>query len=218
MIELFGHPFSSYTWKALIPLYENDTPFTFRVIDQDHTENGQRLRVLSPQGKFPLLVEGDVALFESSIIIEYLQNYHPGAITFIPDDFDAALQVRMLDRFFDHYVMNVAQNIVDDFLRQPVDRNALIVEQAQQRLERSYAWLEQRLQKMNYACGEEFTLADCAAAPSLFYADWLYEIDAKYPALRNYRSRLLARPSIKRCVDDARPYRGWFPGGAPDRD
>lgn len=218
MIELFGHPFSSYTWKALIPFYENDTPFTFRIIDDDHPENRQRLNGLSPQRKFPLLVEGGISLFESSIIIEYLQQYHPGPVTFIPDDFDAALQVRMLDRFFDHYVMNISQHIVDDFLRQPVDRNAVIVAQAKKRLERSYAWLEQRMRDMTWACGEEFTLADCAAAPALFYADWLYEISGEYPAVRDYRSHLLARPSVKRCVEDARPYRRLLPGGAPDRD
>lgn len=218
MIELFGHPFSSYTWKSLIPLYENETPFTFRIIDDDHPDNRERLQRLSPQHKFPLLIEGEVSLFESSIITEYLQQYHPGPVIFIPEDFDTALQVRMLDRFFDQYVMTVAQNIVDDFLREPADRNGLIVAQAKERLERSYAWLEQRMRDKTFACGEEFTLADCAAAPALFYADWLYEISADYPALRAYRSRLVARSSIKRCVDGARPYRGWFPGGAPERD
>ncbi|MHA6493150.1 glutathione S-transferase family protein [Pseudomonas borbori] len=218
MLELFGHPFSSYTWKALIPLYENATPFEFRMVDDDHPENRQRLAMHSPQGKFPLLIDGDTAVFESSTIIEYLQQHFPGATQLIPTDADQALEVRMLDRFFDNYVMSPTQVVVGDFMREPGERDAWAVAQAKAMLERSYAWLDSRLQSRRYACGEAFSLADCAAAPSLFYADWVLEIPPQHRALRAYRAALLQRPSIRRCVDDARPFRHFFPPGAPDRD
>ncbi len=218
MLELFGHPFSSYTWKALIALYENDTPFTFRMIDPDHPENAQRIQALSPLGKFPVLIDGDRVMCESSIIIEYLQCYHPGPVTLLPAAQDKALEVRMFDRFFDNYVMTSAQYIVNNFMRKPTDRDALTVASAHTLLQRTYHWLNKHLQHNSYACGDAFTLADCAAAPSLFYADWVDEIGKEYTELRNYRTKLLARPSVKRCIDDARPYRSLFPPGAPDRD
>lgn len=217
MPELFGHPFSSYTWKALIALYENATPFSFRMIDETHGDNIQRLQAHSPQGKFPLLMDGDAAIFESTVIIEYLQQHYPGPVSFIPTDCAQALEVRALDRFFDNYVMTPMQHIVSDFIREPAERSAAIVHDAKAVLACSYRWLEHRMQGREWVCGD-FSLADCAAAPSLFYADWVFEIEASYPALRDYRARLLARPSVTRCVDDARPYRWFFPGGAPDRD
>jgi len=218
MLELFGHPFSSYTWKALIALYENDTPFTFRMIDGDHPDNAQHIQGLSPLGKFPVLIDGDRVLCESSIIIEYLQCHYPGPVTLIPAEQDRALDVRMLDRHFDNYVMASAQYIVNDCMRAPAERDALIVASTRAMLQRAYGWLDRRLQHNSFACGDAFTLADCAAAPSLFYADWVDEIGESHSALRGYRARLLARPSVKRCVDDARPYRALFPPGAPDRD
>lgn len=218
MLELFAHPFSSYCWKALIALYENATPFTFRMVDEEHPENGQRLQAMSPQGKFPVLVDGNKAVFETTIIIEYLQLYHPGPVQFVPSDPVAALEVRLLDRFFDNYVMTPMQKIVFDSMR-PVDaRDPAGVADARAMLLRSYAWLEQRLKSNSFVCGETFGLADCAAAPSLFYADWVCEIPAERPAVRALRTRLLDRPSVKRCVDDARPYRRLFPPGAPGRD
>lgn len=218
MLELYGHPFSSYTWKALIALYENDTPFTFCILDADHPEHAQRIQPLSPLGKFPVLVDGERAVCEASIIIEYLQLYHSGPVTLLPTERDKALEVRMLDRYFDNYVMASAQYIVNDCMRAPADRDALIVASARAMLQRTYHWLEKHLQHKRFACGDAFTLADCAAAPSLFYADWVHEIGEDCPALRGYRERLLARPSVKRCVDDARPYRSLFPPGAPERD
>lgn len=218
MLELYGHPFSSYTWKALIALYENQTPFEFRLIDGEFPENIARLEQLSPQKKFPLLVDGDRSIFESSIIIEYLQHYYPGSIRLLPSEFDLALKVRMFDRFFDNYVMKPMQDIVSDFIRAPDDRDAITVKSAKESLQRSYAWLDQQLGNHRFVCGDHFTLADCSAAPSLFYSDWVFEIEGGLSALRNYRSALLARPSVRQCVDDARPYRQFFPPGAPDRD
>lgn len=218
MLELFAHPFSSYCWKALIALYENGTAFTYQMVDPDHPENLERLQSLSPQGKFPLLVDSGHAVFETSIIIEYLQEFHPGSARFIPSDGRAALEVRMLDRFFDNYVMTPVQKIVFDYIREPDKRDPHGVADARNMLRRSYAWLEQRMESREFACGEAFSLADCAAAPSLFYADWVCAIDAKQASLQAYRTRLLSRPSVKRCVEDARPYRSFFPPGAPERD
>lgn len=218
MLELFGHPFSSYTWKALIALYENEVPFSFRMIDPDHPDNVQRIQALSPQGKFPVLVDGDRVISESSIIIEYLQLYYPGPATLLPTAQDEALNVRKLDRFFDNYVMAPTQIIVSDFMREPGHRDALSVASARNMLQRTYSWMDKYLPDVNYACGDTFTLADCAAAPSLFYADWVEPIAGELSHLRQYRAQLLARPSVKRCVDDARPFRSIFPPGAPERD
>lgn len=218
MLELYAHPFSSYCWKALIALYENDTPFTFRMVDPDHPENLERLRVFSPHGKFPVLVEQGRAVFETSVIIEYLQAFHPGPVQLIPSERHAAIEVRMLDRFFDNYVMTPMQAIVSDSLREAEARHPRGVAEAEATLRRSYEWLEHRLEGREFACGDSFTLADCAAAPSLFYADWISEISEACPSLRSYRARLLARPSVKRCIDEARPYRSFFPLGAPERD
>jgi len=218
MIEFFGHPFSSYTWKALIAFYENDIPFDYKILEVEFPDNSARLNGFSPQGKFPAILDGDAALFEASIIIEYLQQKYPSPVRLIPDVINAALDVRMLDRFFDNYVMTPMNHIVADFMRPPERRNAQTVEDAKTMLARSYSWLETRLEGKRFVCGEDFTLADCAAAPSLFYADWVLEIAPELKNLRAYRARLLARPSVKRCVDDARPYRHYFPPGAPDRD
>ena len=218
MLELFAHPFSSYCWKALIALYENGTEFSYQMIGPDHPENSERLQAFSPQGKFPLLVDDGHGVFEASIIIEYLQLHYPGGASLVPTDPRPALEVRMLDRFFDNYVMTPMQRIVADFIRDPEKRDPQGVEEARAMLGRSYAWLEGRLQGREFACGDTFSLADCAAAPALFYADWVCEIGAESPALRAYRTNLLSRPSVKRCVEEARPYRAWFPPGAPDRD
>ena len=216
MIELFGHPFSSYTWKALIPLYENDTPFEFRELDPDHPDNGAEFARRWPVAKFPLLVDGDEQVMEATSIIEYLDAVHPGATRFIPDDPAAAREVRMLDRIFDNYVMNVMSEVVADALRPAERKDPVTVEQAKARLDTVYAWLDERMRTREWAVGDAFTLADCAAAPSLFYADWVHPIPDG--PLKDYRARLLARPSVARAVDGGRPYRHLFPLGAPDRD
>ena len=216
MIELFGHPFSSYTWKVLIALYENATPFEFRMLDPDHADNAAAFAARSPLGKFPLLLDGETVVAEASVIIEHLQAFHPGPVRFIPDDPAAALRVRMLDRIFDNYVMSPMQVIVGNALREPQQRDPVGVEGARALLDRSYAWLDAQLAG-EWAAGD-FSLADCAAAPSLFYADWVHPIPEDLTRLRAYRARLLARPSVARAVDKARPYRPLFPLGAPDRD
>lgn len=217
-LALYGHPFSSYTQKVLIALYENGTPIEFRCIGPDHPHHAAEWLRRWPLRKFPMLLDGDRQVVESSVIIEYLQLAHPGPVPMLPADAEAALEVRFLDRYFDLHVMDAMQVAVDTALgRYPMQRDEGIA-MAGERLERAYAWLDGHITSREWAAGEAFTLADCAAAPSLFYADWIYRIPDHYSALRAYRGRLLARPSVARAVDEARPFRPLFPLGAPDRD
>jgi glutathione S-transferase len=217
-LALYGHPFSSYTQKALIALYENGTPFEFRCIGPDTPEHAAEWLRRWPVGKFPMLVDGDRTLVETSIIIEYLQLAYPGPVRLLPTDPMAALDVRFLDRFFDLHVMDAMQIAVDSALgRLPMKREEGL-HIASERLERAYGWLEGHLASKTWAAGADYTLADCAASPSLFYADWTHPISEAYPVLRAYRARLLARPSFARAVDEARWFRPNFPLGAPDRD
>jgi glutathione S-transferase len=202
---LHGHPFSSYTQKVLVALYETDTPFTWRVLDGP--EAFDELGKLWPMRMMPVLVDDGVPVIESSIIIEHV------APQLLP-----SLEVRFLDRFFDNYVMNPMQKVVTNQLRPEGDRDAYGVAEARKRLEISYAWLETALKGRKWAAGEDFTLADCAGAPALFYADWAHEIATEFTELRAYRRRLLRRPSFARAVDEARPFRKFFPLGAPNRD
>ena len=218
VIQLFGHPFSSYTWKALIPFYENGTPYEGQIVDPGHPENAAELSRRSAVGKFPLLIEGDAAVFEATAIIEYLAAVHPGPVELIPANPAAAVKVRMMDRVFDSYVMNAMGAMGGNALRPAGHGDPYGVERARADVDRIYAWLDGELAGRDWACGADFTLADCAAAPALFYADWAHPIGDKHAVLRAYRARLIARPSVKRCIDEARPYRAYFPLGAPDRD
>ena len=215
---LFGHPFSSYCQKVLIALYENATPFDFRALGPEDPAAGDELAKLWPLKKFPVLVDGKHSVFEASIIVEYLDVHYPGAVKFIPADTQAALEVRKLDRVFDNYIMTPMQKLVSNQIRQPGDRDAFGVSEAKQMLATAYQWLDGLMEKRIWAAGNNFSLADCAAAPSLFYADWAHPIDVRHKHLRAYRTRLLARPSFARAVDEARPFRPFFPLGAPDRD
>jgi glutathione S-transferase len=217
-LVIYGHRFSSYTQKVLIALYENATPFELRGLGPDQPEHTAQWLERWPLAKMPVLADGARDVVETSVIIEYLQLAHPGAVRFLPDDPVAALSVRFLDRFFDLHVMNAAQHAVDGALTGDPVKRADGVALSVQKLERAYAWLERALGDSTWAAGEAFTLADCAAAPSLFYADWVHEISEAYPTVRAYRSRLLARPSFARAVDEARDFRPYFPLGAPDRD
>lgn len=215
-IELFAHPFSSYCQKALIAFYENDISFTYRMLEDAGV--GEELEALWPIKRFPILRENERVALEATILIEYLHVHHPGPVRLIPEDPDLALEARMLDRFFDNYVMTPQGKFVFDALRPPEDRDPYGVGEARKMLDTSYAWLDERMQGRTWAVGEDFTLADCAAAPSLFYADWTHPIPEQYGNLISYRARLLDRPSFARAVDEARPFRHYFPLGAPDRD
>jgi glutathione S-transferase len=219
MLALYGHPFSSYTQKVLTALHENGTPYELRNLDPgapgDHAAEWRRRW---PLAQFPLLVDGSLTVVESSIVIEHLQLAHPGPVQLIPAEPAAALEVRFMDRFFDLHVMAPVQHAVNAALTGNADRRAEGLAWAAGKLETAYAWLEGEWAGRTWAALDRFTLADCAAAPALFYADWTHPIAADYPQLRAYRARLLARPSFARAVEGGRPYRHYFPLGAPDRD
>ena len=215
---LYAHPFSSYCQKALIALYENDTPFELRRLEVGDDAAMAELRALWPLGKFPTLKDGATVVVEATAIIEHLAVHHPGPIRLIPDDPGVAVEARMMDRIFDNYVANTQTKFVIDAIRPEGERDPAGVAEAGRTLDTIYAWLDQRMAGREWAVGDSFSLADCAAAPALFYADWTRPIPEKFAALKAYRARLLARPSFARCVEDARPYRPLFPLGAPDRD
>ena len=215
--QLYAHPFSSYCQKALIALYENDTPFDYRNLE-DKTANAE-LAALWPLKRFPVLVDHGRTLPEASIIIEHLALAHPGPVKLIPASPDAAIEVRLMDRFFDNYVSTPLQRIVFDAIRPAESRDAYGTNEARTMLDTAYRWLDQKLADgRDWACGEQFSMADCAAAPALFYADWAHPITPAFTQVHAYRKRLLARPSFARAVEEARPFRAYFPLGAPDRD
>ena len=212
---LYAHPFSSYSQKVLIALYENATPFEYRSLEEPSAN--AELVSLWPLKRFPVLVDQGRTILEATTIIEHLQIHYPSAVRLIPDG-DFGIEVRMLDRVFDNYVMTPMQKIVANQLRPEPDRDPYGVTEARGILDGIYAWLDERLADRTWIAGDTFTLADCAAAPSLFYADWAQPIPPTCTNLRACRARLLAHPSVARAVDEARPYRSYFPLGAPDRD
>jgi glutathione S-transferase len=212
MLALFAHPFSSYCWKVLIALWEKEIAFDYRSVEEP--ENSARLKELWPIGKFPVLVDGGRVIAETSVIIDYLDQIAP-APAMIADD---PIEVRFMDRVFDNYVMNVMQIVVNEHIVRPDALRADDIAQAEARLDLVYDWLDQRLAGRTWAAGEAFSLADCAGAPALFYADWVHAIPDRLTNLKDYRARVLARPSVARAVEEARPYRSYFPLGAPDRD
>jgi glutathione S-transferase len=215
-LTLYAHPFAAYCWKPLIALYENSTPFTYRLVED--AAGWAELESLWPIKKFPLLRDGDATIVESSIIVEYLMRRYPGTARMIPVSDEAALTVRFMDRFFDNYVMTPMQKLVADRMRADGEHDAKGVAEARTMLDSAYGWLERQVAPQGWAVGGDFTMGDCAAAPALFYADWVHPIGDRFPGVCTYRARLLARPSIARTVDEARPYRKLFPLGAPDRD
>jgi glutathione S-transferase len=168
--------------------------------------------------RFPVLVDGDRTVIEATCIVEYLGLYRPGPVRLIPEDPKAALETRFMDRFFDNYVATPQQKVVFDALCPPESRDPHGVQKARAMLDTSYAWLDKVMATREWAAGDRFSLADCAAAPFLFYADWTQPIGPAHRHVIAYRRRLLQRPSFARAVDEARPYRHYFPLGAPDRD
>jgi glutathione S-transferase len=215
-LELFAHPFSSYCQKVLIALWADGTEFEYKMLDEAHPENFAELKRRWPFGKFPLLVDDGQTVVETSCIIDYLQAHHPGPNRWIPDG-DLVRRVRFLDRLFDLYIMDTVTKSVTDRLRPEGCSDPYGAQQARGILFTAYDWLEANLDEP-WAAGDLFTLADCAAAPALFYADWVEEIGPERPRLAAYRARLLAHPIVARAVDEGRPYRPYFPLGAPDRD
>ena len=216
MLTLYAHPFSSYCQKALVALYETDTPFRLRHLEEPGAMD--ELAALWPLKRFPVLVDGDAVILEATAIIEYLAATQPGAARLIPADPVAAVEARMMDRIFDNYVNTPQQTFIYDALRPEDQRDPKGVADAAALFDRIYPWLDERLKGRDWATPHGFTLADCGAATALFYADWTYPIPARFEALHAYRARLLARPAMARAVDEARRYRSYFPLGAPDRD
>ena len=210
-LKLYAHPLSSYCWKALIALYENATPFTLELVDFGDPHSAGAFRALWPIARMPVLVDGEETIVESSIVIEYLALHHPGPVRLLPEDREAALAVRALDRIFDAYVMTPMQQIVADRLRPADAHDPHGVAAARTLLDTSYAWLERELAGRPWAAGDEFTLADCAAAPSLHYADKVHPFRDAYPGLAAYLGRLEARPSFAQVLAEAAPYAHMFP-------
>jgi glutathione S-transferase len=212
-LSLYFHPFSSYCQKVLIALYERDVPFEAVTVDLGDDEERAALARLWPVAKFPVLRDEarGVTVPESSLIVSYLDRGHPGPRPMVPEDPDSALKVHILDRFFDSYVMTPMQKAVADNFRPAEARDAFGVEEAKGHLAKAYAILEAELgDGRTWAAGDEFSLADCAAAPSLFYANTIAPF-AGHKRLEAYYQRLLERPSFARAVDEARPFRHYFP-------
>ena len=218
MVRIYGHPCASFYWKALIALYERGVPFEFLMVDAEHPAHAEAVSRLAPTGQFPVLVDGDRTVIESAAIIEYLDLHHGDAPPMVPADPRAAIEARQMDCIFDDYVMAPLTKMVLNAIREEGKRDPHAVAEAQATLDKSYAWLNRWMAGRTWAASNTFGIADCAAASALFYAHWGYPIPASHTALRDYRARLLARPSIARVVDEARPWRAYFPLKGHDPD
>jgi len=212
-LTLYFHPLSSFCHKALIALYENDTPFRPYIVDLgDEASRAEFLKVW-PMGKFPVLRDdaGDRTIPESSIIIEYLDQQYPGKTKFIPTDPALARQMRMRDRFYDLYIQAPMQKIVGDRIRPPEKKDPLGVEQAKVQLKTALDMVEQDMANKIWAMGDAFTMADCAAAPGLFYANKVLPFGQTHANAAKYLHRLMERPSYARALKEAEPYFAMFP-------
>jgi glutathione S-transferase len=212
-LTLHFHPLSSFCWKVLIALYENDTPFTAHSVDLGNESERAALLKLWPIGKFPVLRDDalDRTIPESSIIIEYLDNQYPGRTRFIPADAKAALQTRLRDRFYDLYVHLPMQKVVGDRLRPEGAKDPHGVEEAKARIQSCYGMIERELASKTWAMGEAFSIADCAAAPALFYASKVVPFGDGHKNVAAYLDRLQARPCFARVLREAEPYFAMFP-------
>jgi glutathione S-transferase len=211
--KLYGHPFSSYCQKVLIALYENDTPFEPHLVDLGSAPSRAQFYALWPIGRMPVLRDEarDRTLAESSIIIEYLDQHYPGKTRLVPADLDLARQMRFRDRFFDLYIHLPMQKIVGDRLRPKDKKDPHGVAEARAQMATALGMVEQAMANKTWATGETFTMADCAAAPSLFYADKVMPFAATHPNAAAYLRRLMERPSYARALKEAEPYFQFFP-------
>jgi glutathione S-transferase len=207
------HPLSSFCWKVLIPLYENGTEFTPRMVNPGDPDSRAALAALWPVAKMPVLEddEHDIVVPETSIIIDYLDRHHRGAVRFVPEDPDRAREVRLWDRIYDLYVQVPMQKIVGDRLRPEGERDPFGVAEARASLATSLTMVDAHMADRRWATGEDFTLADCAAAPALFYADKVMPMAGLYPNALALLDRLKARPSFARVLDEAGPWFQYFP-------
>ena len=212
-LKLYFHPFSSFCQKVLIALYENDTPFEPHIVDLANATSAADFKKIWPIGKFPVLRDEarDRTIPESSIIIEYLGQHYPGQTQLVPTDADLARQTRMRDRFYDLYVQVPMQKVVIDKLR-PAGKNDLYgVEQAKTLLETAYGMIDREMGTKTWAMGDAFSMADCAAAPALYYANLVMPFGDAHKSAASYLGRLMQRPSFARPVKEAEPYRALFP-------
>lgn len=212
-LRLYYHPLSSYCWKVLIALYEAGVPFEPELVDLGDPDARERFIRMTPLGKFPVLVDEDAGkgFPESSIIIDYLATKHPGAAKLIPADKDLALRVRLSDRFYDLYVHDKMQRIVGDRLRPDDKKDAFGVEKLRNELEIALSLVDRDMNEGGWATGLTFTMADCAAAPALYYANQVAPFGEKHAGAARYLDRLMARPSFARVLAEAEPFFAMFP-------
>jgi glutathione S-transferase len=212
-LTLHYHPLASFCWKPLIALYENDTPFASHVVDLFDPASAAAFKTIWPIGKFPVLRDAarDRTVLESSIIIEYLAQHYPGKTQLIPADPELARQVRFHDRFFDLHVHEHMGKAITDRLRPAGKNDAYGVEQAKARLATACGMIDQGMAGKTWAMGETFTMADCAAAPALFYANMVMPLGDTYKNTAAYLDRLTQRPSFARALKEAQPYFAMIP-------
>jgi glutathione S-transferase len=212
MLTLYLHPLASFCHKVLIALYENDTPFEAKIVDFADPGDSARFLDVWPVGKIPVLRDEarGRTIPETSIILEYLDENYPGPVCLLPGDAEAALDVRLWDRFFDLYIHQPMQKIVIDRIRPPGTQDAHGVAEAKAGIAGAYAMLDRHLAGREWASGKNFSMADCAAAPALFYSGIPVPF-TDYPNVAAYFERLYARPSFRRVLDEARPYFGNYP-------
>src|SRR5262245_49893169 len=212
-LKLYFHPLASFCHKALIALYENGISFEPVIVDLGDEASRTAFREVWPMAKMPVLRDEArrCTVAESSIIVEFLDAHYPGSTRFLSADVDLAWQTRMWDRFYDHYIQAPMQKIVGDLLRPAGKKDPYGVELANGQLHTAYGVLEQEMESKAWAVGNNFTLADCAAAPALFYANTVVPFPETYKNLPAYLDRLMARPSFARALEEAQPYFGLFP-------
>ncbi|MBI1329346.1 MAG: glutathione S-transferase family protein [Alphaproteobacteria bacterium] len=212
-LHLYYHPLSSFCWKAEIALYENGTAFVPHIVNLMDEGERNAFYEMWPIGKFPVLRDDrdDRIIPESSIIIEYLDQHYPGATKFIPSDPDAARQMRMRDRFYDLYLQLPMQKITADKMRPEGMHDPMGVADARRAIETAYRMVEEDLAGKTWAMGDAFTMADCAALPALYYADFRVPMEGRFPNAQKYLERLKARPSIARTLKEAEPYLHMVP-------
>lgn len=210
-LTLHYHSLSSYCWKVLIALYENGAPFEAKVVNLGDPGARAAYAALWPTAKIPLLVDGERVVPETSIQIEYLDRCHPGKLQLVPEAFDTQLEVRLWDRVFDLYVMTPMQRFIAQQLRPEAERDAATLTGTVTDLGMAYDLIESRLGERTWAAGDTFTMADCAAAPALFYAAIVRPFSVEHARLSAYFERLLARPSVWRVIVEARPVFQYFP-------
>jgi glutathione S-transferase len=211
-LELYYHPLASFCWKPLIALYENDTPFVPKLVDLSDPQANAAFRQIWPLAKFPVLRDRarDRTVPESSVIIEYLAEYYPGRAELIPRNPELRWQTQLWDRFYDFYVQAPMQKVVGDALRPAEQTDARGVEDAKAQLQTAYELIDQRMSTRTWALGDAFSLADCAAAPALYYANWVTPLAHRLNTAA-YLVRLMQRASFLRVLAEAEPYRAMFP-------